>query len=90
MRERIHAMRQRFVQGMQDTGCETDFSFLLNQKGMFSYSGLTPMQVDWLKAQKAIYMVGTGRMNVAGMTPTNLPILCAAIAQAITESTVKV
>ena len=89
MRERIHAMRHRFVEGMEATGCATDFSFLLNQKGMFSYSGLTPMQVDWLKAHKAIYMVGTGRMNVAGMTPTNLPILCAAIAQAISESLVK-
>jgi aspartate/tyrosine/aromatic aminotransferase len=89
MRERIHKMRHSFVDGMRATGCETDFSFLLNQKGMFSYSGLTPMQVDWLKAQKAIYMVGTGRMNVAGMTPANLPALCSAIAQAIAESTVK-
>ena len=89
MRERIHKMRHSFVQGMRAAGCETDFSFLLNQKGMFSYSGLTPMQVDWLKTQKAIYMVGTGRMNVAGMTPDNLPILCSAIARAIAESTVK-
>lgn len=89
MRERIHAMRQKFVDGMRDIGCESDFSFLLNQRGMFSYSGLTPMQVDWLKTQKAIYMVGTGRMNVAGLTSENLPVLCAAVAQAISESTVK-
>ena len=89
MRERIHSMRHSFVNGMRAAGCETDFSFLLDQKGMFSYSGLTPMQVDWLKTQKAIYMVGTGRMNVAGMTAGNLPALCAAIAQAISESTVK-
>lgn len=89
MRERIHKMRQSFVAGMRSAGCDTDFSFLLNQKGMFSYSGLTPMQVDWLKAQKAIYMVGTGRMNVAGLTTQNLPILCSAITQAIAESTVK-
>jgi aspartate aminotransferase len=82
-------MRQKFVDGMRTTGCETDFSFLLNQRGMFSYSGLTPMQVDWLKTQKAIYMVGTGRMNVAGLTSENLPILCRAVAQAIAESTVK-
>ncbi len=89
MRNRIHAMRRAFVDGMKAAGCETDFSFLMNQKGMFSYSGLTPMQVDWLKSNKAIYMVGTGRMNVAGMTSSNLPILCSAIAQALAESSVK-
>ncbi len=89
MRQRIHTMREQFVQGMHDAGCDTDFSFLLKQKGMFSYSGLTPMQVDWLKANKAIYMVGTGRINVAGITPANLSILCAAIAEALAESTAK-
>lgn len=89
MRERIHTMRHSFVQGMREAGCETDFSFLLDQKGMFSYSGLTPIQVDWLRTHRGVYMVGTGRMNVAGMTVQNLPALCAAIAEAIAESTVK-
>ncbi len=89
MRNRIHAMREKFVVGMKAAGCETDFSFLLKQKGMFSYSGLTPMQVDWLKSQKAIYMVGTGRINVAGITSSNLPVLCQAITEAIAESTAK-
>ncbi len=41
------------------------------------------MQVDWLKANKAIYMVGTGRIKVAGITPSNLSILCAAITESI-------
>lgn len=86
MRARIHTMRKSFVSGMQAVGCETDFSFLLNQKGMFSYSGLTPMQVDWLRSQKGIYLVGTGRMNVAGLTSGNLPTLCSAIAEAIANS----
>jgi aspartate/tyrosine/aromatic aminotransferase len=89
MRSRIHAMREQFVRGMRAAGCDTDFSFLLNQKGMFSYSGLTPVQVDWLRSQKAIYMVGTGRINVAGITSHNLPTLCSAIAEAIATSTVK-
>jgi aspartate aminotransferase len=88
MRQRIHGMRQQFVDGMRAVGCETDFSFLLQQKGMFSYSGLTPIQVDWLKSQKAIYMVGTGRINVAGITPANLPVLCAAIHEAIQQTAV--
>ncbi|MFO1065783.1 MAG: amino acid aminotransferase [Pirellulales bacterium] len=88
MRSRIHGMRSKFVEGMREAGCDTDFSFLLSQKGMFSYSGLSPMHVDWLKSQKAIYMVGTGRINVAGITPSNLPILCRAITEALQQSAV--
>lgn len=84
MRGRIHAVRQQFVEGMQSIGCATDFSFLLDQRGMFSYSGLNPLQVDSgpLK-EKAIYMVGSGRINVAGMTTQNLDTLCKAINQAL-------
>lgn len=83
MRERIHAMRAQFVKGMRDVGCKIDYSFLLSQRGMFSYSGLTPLQVDWLQKEKAIYMVGSGRINVAGITSQNLDVLCKAINEAI-------
>ncbi len=83
MRERIHAVRQQFVDGMRAVGCRIDYSFLLDQRGMFSYSGLTPLQVDWLQKEKAIYMVGSGRINVAGITSQNLDILCKAINEAL-------
>lgn len=83
MRQRIHAMRAEFVKGMHATGCETDFSFLLEQRGMFSFSGLTPMQVDWLRKEKGIYMIGSGRINVAGITPGNLGALTQGIAEAL-------
>lgn len=83
MRQRIHTMREKFVAGMASRTDKRDFHFLLKQKGMFSYSGLTPMQVDWLKQNKAIYIVGSGRINVAGMTESNLPILCDAIAESL-------
>jgi aspartate/tyrosine/aromatic aminotransferase len=83
MRQRIHTMREKFVAGMASRTDKRDFQFLLKQKGMFSYSGLTPMQVDWLKQNKAIYIVGSGRINVAGMTESNLPILCDAIAESL-------
>lgn len=85
MRERIHAMRSQFVDAMRETGCEVDYSFLMQQRGMFSFSGLTPLQVDWLKTQRAIYILGSGRINVAGITPDNLPRLSAAIADAIKQ-----
>lgn len=85
MRERIHSMRSQFVDAMRETGCDVDYSFLMQQSGMFSFSGLTPLQVDWLKTERAIYIVGSGRINVAGITPTNLPRLSAAIADALKQ-----
>lgn len=83
MRQRIHTMREKFVDTMSKLTDKRDFRFLLKQKGMFSFSGLTPMQVDWLKQNKAIYIVGSGRINVAGMSEKNLPILCEAIAESL-------
>jgi aspartate/tyrosine/aromatic aminotransferase len=81
MRTRIHKMRHLFVDTMKKLKPEKDFSFLITQKGMFSYSGLTNMQVDELKTKHAVYVVGNGgRINVAGMTEENMPKLCAAIA----------
>lgn len=85
MRNRIHEMRRLFVDAMKAAGCKTDFSFLLKQKGMFSFSGLTPLQVDWLRNEKGIYMVGSGRINVAGITHKNLPALAKAIAEVLSQ-----
>jgi aspartate aminotransferase len=83
MRQRISDMRQEFVARMAILQPSHDFEFLLRQKGMFSFSGLNPLQVDWLQAQRAVYLVGSGRINVAGMTPENLPRLTQAIAEAL-------
>ena len=47
---------------------------------MFSFSGLTKDQVEALRAKYAIYIVGSGRINVAGMTRNNMDALCSAIA----------
>jgi aspartate aminotransferase len=81
MRERIHQMRRLFVETMRNKAPNHDFSFLAAQKGMFSYSGLTNMQVDELRARHGVYVVGNGgRINVAGMTTSNMESLCAAIA----------
>lgn len=84
MRERIHHMREAFVAKMKERGAKRDFSFLTQQKGMFSYSGLTPLQVDELKNKYSIYIVVTGgRINVAGMTDDNLDRLCDAICEVL-------
>jgi len=83
MRQRIHAMRSLFVESMKQRAPDHDFSFLAQQCGMFSFSGLSPVQVDELRTKKSIYIVGSGRINVAGMTEANMPILCDAIASVL-------
>ena len=84
MRERIHKMRRLFVETMKQKAPKHDFSFLAAQKGMFSFSGLTNMQVDELRTRHGVYVVGNGgRMNVAGMTEANMGPLCDALADVL-------
>ena len=85
MRTRIARLRQTFVDTMKDTGSGHDFSFLLSQKGMFSFSGLNQMQVDELKNKHSIYIVGSGRINVAGMVEDRMERLCEAVAGVIED-----
>ncbi len=83
MRNRINGMRSLFVKSLKAAGVKQDFSFIEQQRGMFSFSGLTREQVTDLRAKHAIYIVGSGRINVAGMTEANMPALCAAIADVL-------
>ena len=83
MRNRIHQLRTQFVDTMKTSGVGHDFSFLLPQNGMFSYSGLNQMQVDQLKNQHSIYIVGSGRINVAGMSEDRMGQLCSAVAEVL-------
>ncbi len=83
MREHIAATRVRFVAGLAGHGVEGDFSFIARQKGMFSFSGLSDGQVKFLRDAKSIYIVGGGRINVAGITEGNLKYLCTSIREAL-------
>ena len=83
MRDRINGMRELFVETLKGKGVERDFSFIKWQRGMFSFSGLTKEQVEALRQKYAIYVLGTGRINVAGMTPGNMDRLCTAIADVL-------
>jgi aspartate/tyrosine/aromatic aminotransferase len=83
MRNRINGVRSQFVKSLHARSVAMDFSFIEHQRGMFSFSGLTDHQVKFLKDSKAIYMVGGGRMNVAGMTPSNMDYVCDSIAEAL-------
>jgi aspartate/tyrosine/aromatic aminotransferase len=79
MRDRINGMRRLFVDTLRAKGAKRDFSFIVDQRGMFSFSGLNKEQVQALREQHSIYIVGSGRINVAGMTAENMPRLCEAI-----------
>ncbi len=83
MRNRINDMRHLFVETLDQQGAGRDFSFIGRQRGMFSYSGLTPAQVQALRERHSVYIVGSGRINVAGMTEANMDYLCAAIADVL-------
>jgi aspartate/tyrosine/aromatic aminotransferase len=75
MRERIHEVRDQFVRALEAAGVGRDFSFLREQKGMFSFTGLTKEQAIGLRQNHSIYIVDSGRINVAGITSKNLPRL---------------
>jgi aspartate/tyrosine/aromatic aminotransferase len=83
MRARIHEMRHCFVAGLVAAGVPRDFSFIERQHGMFSFTGLSKEQVRRLRDEYSIYIIDSGRVNVAGMTESNVPRLCEAIAQVL-------
>jgi aromatic-amino-acid transaminase len=83
MRERIKEMRKRLVDSIHSRVPGSDFSFVLKQHGMFSYSGLSKDQVRRLREEKAIYTIDTGRICVAALTSKNVDYVADAIAEVI-------
>ncbi len=83
IRDRINSVRSALVTELNARGVDQDFSFIQQQKGMFSFSGLTDTQVAHLREQKGIYIVKGGRINVAGITSSNIAYLCDAVAEAL-------
>jgi aromatic-amino-acid transaminase len=80
MRVRIKAMREQLVEKIREAGVTQDFSFVLDQNGMFSYSGLTKEQVDRLREEFGIYAVGSGRICVAALNSMNIDYVAKSIA----------
>jgi aromatic-amino-acid transaminase len=80
MRERIREMRKALVAKLAERLPGSDFSFVLRQRGMFSYSGLSKAQVQRLRDEYAIYAVDTGRICVAALNSRNIDHVADAIA----------
>ncbi|EFB2300083.1 aromatic amino acid transaminase [Escherichia coli] len=72
MRTRILAMRQELVKVLSTEMPERNFDYLLNQRGMFSYTGLSAAQVDQLREEFGVYLIASGRMCVAGLDTQNV------------------
>lgn len=83
MRNRIRDMRKSLVAGLAAQGVDGDFSFIERQRGMFSFSGWSDDVVSQLRKTKSIYIVGGGRINLAGLTTSNIDNVCAAVADAM-------
>ena len=83
MRTRIKAMRSALVQGLADAGVRQDMSFITDQVGMFSYSGLTADQMVRLRNEFSVYGTDAGRICVAALNPRNVGYVSKAIAAVI-------
>ncbi|WP_137891494.1 amino acid aminotransferase [Ramlibacter sp. 2FC] len=81
MRVRIKAMRQKLVDGLKAAGIQQDMSFMTQQIGMFSYSGLSKDQMVRLRSEFGVYGTDTGRICVAALNSKNIDYVCQSIAK---------
>ncbi len=83
MRDRIRTMRKELVERLHARIPGSDFSFMLRQRGMFSYSGLTKAQVVRLREEFSVYVIETGRICVAALNSHNVDRVAEAIAAVV-------
>ncbi len=83
IRSRINDLRVQFVAAISQQIPDLNFSHITNQRGMFSYSGISGDVVDRLKNEHSIYLLRSGRINIAGMNSNNMDRLCDAIASVL-------
>ena len=83
MRERIRSMRKALADEMARLGAKRDFSFVTRQAGMFSFTGLTPEQVERLAADYGIYAVKNGRICICGLNTRNVEYVAKSIAEVL-------
>lgn len=83
MRDRINGNRAILVDKLKANGVDRDFSFIARQKGMFSFLGVNPEQVARLQKEFSIYMVGSSRISIAGISEDNVDYLALSIAKVL-------
>ena len=85
MRDRIKAMRLKLKSVLEEKVPGRDFDYLTEQNGMFSFTGLTPEQVEKLQSKYGIYMVSNSRMCVAGLNSSNIDYVANAMADVLKD-----
>ncbi len=80
MRERIKTMRNSLAEKLKEKGVAQDFSFVIKQRGMFSYTGLSAEQVARMQSEFGVYAVNTGRICVAALNTKNIDYVAEAVA----------
>jgi aromatic-amino-acid transaminase len=80
MRDRIKVMRRELVAKVRAIRADFDFSFVVQQRGMFSYSGLSKEQVQRLRKEFSVYAIESGRICVASLNSKNIDYAARAIA----------
>jgi aspartate aminotransferase len=86
MRRRIQGLRQEVVQQLREHCPQRDFAFILTQRGMFSYLGISSAQVRALREHHHVYMTDDSRMNIAGLRRENLEYFARAVAQVLASA----
>lgn len=79
MRESISSNRIKLLEAFKKMGTKKDFSYMSEQQGMFSFTGLSPENVKNLRYIYSVYMTGTGRINLAGLNSKNTDRFVAAV-----------
>jgi aromatic-amino-acid transaminase len=79
MRNRINGMRRALRTAMETNAPDENFSYLTLQRGMFSFTGLNRDQVNVLRDDWGVYLIGNGRLCLAGLTPHNIPRVAEAL-----------
>ena len=83
MRNRINGLRTLIKDSLAAQGVAQDFSFIDKQNGMFSFLGINKEQIERLQKEYAIYIVGSSRVNVAGVSQANIEYFSKAVAEVL-------
>jgi aspartate aminotransferase len=83
MRDRMQSLRNMLVTSLEGKGASKDFSFVNEQKGMFSYLCISPEQVRQMRANHSVYFVDSSRVNIAGINQNNVEALADALISAL-------
>ena len=83
MRDRIKSMRRQLVEKIRAVRADFDFSFVVEQRGMFSYSGLNREQVRRLREEYSVYAIDSGRICVAALNSRNVDYVAKAVASVL-------